>query len=85
MSSTLFLSTQTKRVTPFFTSRAALVPAIPQRVFLLASLPLVCVLGESLALVLVVAFCFLQVSNFLGLARLTTALLVDGAYTGGMG
>lgn len=40
-------SGQTERVAPYVTSRAALVPAIPLGLFVLASLPLVIVLGES--------------------------------------
>lgn len=42
---------QTDRVAPFLSSRAALVPKVPAGVVVLASLPLVCVLGERFVFV----------------------------------
>ncbi|CAN0372891.1 unnamed protein product, partial [Hapterophycus canaliculatus] len=44
------VSQQTERVAPYLTSRAALVPKIPAGIVVLASLPLICVLGESVSL-----------------------------------
>eukprot|EP00752_Nemacystus_decipiens_P002968 g2757.t1 len=41
------VSQQTDRVAPFLSSRAALVPKVPAAVVVLASLPLVCVLGVA--------------------------------------
>ncbi|CAM9961155.1 unnamed protein product [Scytosiphon promiscuus] len=41
------VSQQTERVTPYLSSRAALVPKIPAGIVVLASLPLICVLGVA--------------------------------------
>lgn len=43
------IGSQTERVAPYLTSQAALVPKIPAGIVVLASLPLLCVLGQLLS------------------------------------